>query len=121
MSRCALFDRLGSAIRLASEDMFDAFAAASSTVAAHLAYLDAISRWLASHDVPPADAQSYVASVFATLAQSLGTRAADFAEQARDHATPGGYNEQFLAFLKEAGVFETVGTGLDRVYERLLS
>ena len=117
----ALFDRLGTAIRLADEAAFDAFAAASSTVAAHLAYLDAISRWLAAQNVPAEDAARYVAAVFATLAESLATDTTDFAAAARDHATPGGYNEQFLTVLSEAGVFDTVASGLDRLYDRLLA
>ena len=115
----ALFDRLGSAIRLDDEGAFDAFAAASSTVAAHFAYLDAISQWLAQRNLPAEDAQRYVASVFATLAGSLGSGAIDFAEAARDHATPGGYNEQFLSVLTEARVFDSVRLALDRVSDRL--
>ncbi len=116
----ALFDRLGSAIRLDDEGAFDALAAASSTVAAHFAYLDAISRWLAARAVPAEDAQRYVASIFATLAGSLGSGTTGFADAARDHATPGGYNEQFLSLLKEARVFDSVRLALDRVSDRLL-
>jgi pyrroline-5-carboxylate reductase len=43
----------------------------------------------------------------------------DFAEEARDHATAGGINEQFLRDLEQARVFEAVEGGLDRVLERL--
>lgn len=113
----ALFDRLGSAVHLEDEAAYEAFAAASSTVAAHFAYLDAITRWLAARNVPAENARRYVASVFATLSLHSGT--ADFAERARDHATPGGFNEQFLSLLNEAGVYETVGASLDRIYARL--
>jgi hypothetical protein len=42
-----------------------------------------------------------------------------FAELARDHATRGGINEQFLGVLDQARVFDTVSTGLDRVLDRL--
>ena len=109
----------GRPYRLDDEGAFDAFAAASSTVAAHFAYLDTVSGWLAARKIPAEAAQRYVASVFASLAESLRSGSSDFAASARDHATPGGYNELFMGLLKEAGVFETVGSGLDCVYERL--
>jgi pyrroline-5-carboxylate reductase len=115
----ALFDRMGSAVFIENENAFDAFSAASSTVAAHFAYLDAVSAWLAAQDVPAEDARHYVASVFSTLADTLRADTADFAERARDHATPGGFNEYFMALLHEAGVFGAVTSGLDRVLARL--
>ncbi len=90
-------------------------------MAAYFAYLDAISQWLTARGVPAEDARRYVASVFATLAESLGAGTTDFAERARGHATPGGYNEQFLRRLNDAGVFDRVGPGLDSVHARLLS
>jgi pyrroline-5-carboxylate reductase len=64
-------------------------------------------------------ARRQVAATFAGLAAQLHDGAPDFAELARDHATRGGINEQFLGVLEQARVFDTVGTGLDRVLDRL--
>jgi pyrroline-5-carboxylate reductase len=53
------------------------------------------------------------------LSPRNASRAADFNELARDHATRGGTNEQFLAVLEQARVFDAVDAGLNRVLERL--
>jgi pyrroline-5-carboxylate reductase len=45
--------------------------------------------------------------------------APDFSELARDHATRGGTNEQFLGVLEQARVFDAVHAGLDQILDRL--
>ena len=56
--------------------------------------------------------------MFAGLAAA--TRSGQGFEQlARDHATAGGINEQFLNELEQGGTFEHVRLGLQRVLERL--
>ncbi|MEF2071854.1 pyrroline-5-carboxylate reductase [Consotaella aegiceratis] len=115
----SLFDRLGCTIEVADEAAFDALSAASSTVAAHFAYLQAVSGWLADHGLPEDQARRYVASIFAGLSEALKGDTPDFAALAGDHATPGGLNEQFRAFLQDAGLFDHVDAGLDRILERV--
>ena len=114
----ALFDRLGEAVELADVAAFEAFSASTATVAAHFAYLDTIAGWLESQADPGAAATRYVASMFAGLAEA--TRSGERFEQlAREHATAGGINEQFLRELTEHGAFEHVGLGLRRILDRL--
>jgi pyrroline-5-carboxylate reductase len=114
----ALFARLGEPIDVPDARAFDGFAVASATVAAHFAYLRAISEWLEPLGIARDDAQRYMAAVFAGLGPIL-ERDHDFEHLARGHATVGGINEQFLRTLTEAGVYDDVRAGLDRVLARL--
>lgn len=114
----ALFDRLGETVALPDEAAFEAFSASTATIAAHFAYLNAIATWLEQQGIPAPAATRYVAATFAGLAEA--TRSGEsFARLARDHATAGGINEQFLGELEQAGTFETVARGLDRILDRL--
>ena len=116
----SLFDRLGTSIEIPTEAAFEAMSASTATIAAHFAYLNAICRWLSAQGVSQSAARRQVAASFAGLAQQLRGKETDFAELAREHATAGGINEQFLAGLEQAGVFAAVDAGLDRVLERLV-
>jgi pyrroline-5-carboxylate reductase len=114
----ALFDRLGGAVELGDAKAFEALSASTATIAAHFAYLNAIAGWLESQGIPAPAATRYVASIFAGLAEP--TRSGEHFEQlAREHATRGGTNEQFLNDLEQRGTFEHVGVGLQRVLDRL--
>ena len=114
----ALFDRLGETVELADVQAFEAFSASTATIAAHFAYLNAIAAWLASQEIPEPAATRYVASMFAGLAEA--TRSGERFEQlAREHATSGGINEQFLNGLEQSGAFEHVRLGLQRIRDGL--
>ena len=114
----ALFDRLGETVELGDVKAFEAFSASTSTIAAHFAYLNTIAAWLESQEIPASAATRYVASMFAGLAEA--TRSGERFEQlAREHATQGGINEQFLNGLEQDGTFERVSLGLRRVLDRL--
>ncbi len=113
-----LFDRLGSAVEVPDLAAYDGFAVATATIAAHFEYLRTISAWLGERGVPAEEADRYVAATFADLATTL-EHEHDFSHLARDHATPGGINELFLDTLTEAGVYDEVRTGMDRVLTRL--
>jgi pyrroline-5-carboxylate reductase len=115
----ALFKRLGTAIEIPHETAFEATSASTATIAAHFAYLDAICRWLIAQGVAETAARQQVAATFVGLAAQLRGHVSDFAVMARDHATAGGTNEQFLGVLQQARVFEAVDDGLNGVLERL--
>ncbi|HKS54756.1 MAG TPA: NAD(P)-binding domain-containing protein [Steroidobacteraceae bacterium] len=114
-----LFDRLGAAIEIPHERAFEATSASTATIAAHFAYLNTICRWLVAQGVSEKAARQQVAATFGGLAAQLRGHVSDFAEEARDHATAGGINEQFLHDLEQARVFDAVEGGLNRVLERL--
>jgi pyrroline-5-carboxylate reductase len=114
----ALFARLGDPIEVPDPRAYDGFAVATATVAAHFAYLRTIAQWLEPLGISPDDASRYVAAAFAGVGATLADHH-DFEHLARDHATVGGINELFLDTLTEAGVYDDVRAGLDRVLARL--
>jgi pyrroline-5-carboxylate reductase len=117
----ALFDRLGNSIEVPSAVAFEATSASTATIAAHFAYLNTICQWLIAQGVSETAARRQVASTFAGLAAQLRRQEPDFGKLARDHATPGGTNEQFLGLLEQAHVFDAVDVGLSRVLDWLAS
>ena len=116
----AIFDPLGGVMAVDDERALEALSASTATLAAHMAYLGAISRWLARRGIAQTDATRYVAAVFGALSETLlHTEPNDFKALADEHATAGGLNEQFLTALRGAGTFEVVEHALDEVAHRL--
>jgi pyrroline-5-carboxylate reductase len=115
-----IFEPLGGVIVPDDERAFDSLSASSATIAAHLAYLDTISRWLVDRGIREADATRYVAAMFGALSETLpDSQSIDLSALADDFATPGGFNEQFLAALRDAGTYDSVEDALDGVARRL--
>jgi pyrroline-5-carboxylate reductase len=103
-----------------AESALEALSASTATLAAHLAYLDTISRWLADRGIALTDATRYVAAVFGGLSETLlHSPPNDFGNLADEYATAGGLNEQLLTALRGAGTFEVVKQALDEVAHRL--
>jgi pyrroline-5-carboxylate reductase len=116
----AIFEPLGGVIAVRDEQALDALSASTATIAAHLAYLDTISRWLAGRGIPASDATRYVAAVFGALAGTLSDAPPDdFNALADEYATAGGINEQLLTALRGAGTYDVVKRALDDVADRL--
>ena len=116
----AIFDPLGGVMAVDHERALEALSASTATLAAHLAYLDTISRWLTDQGIAEADATRYVASVFGGLSGSLlSAQPTNFGTLADEYATAGGLNEQFLAAVRDAGSFKIVEQALDEVADRL--
>jgi pyrroline-5-carboxylate reductase len=114
-----LFERVGAVIVADSEAGLDALSAATATLAAHIDYVDAIANWLAAHDVTPEVAVRYARHLLGGLGSSLLDPLMSLDALARQHATPGGINEQFLAALHNAGSREAITRALDAVFLRL--
>jgi len=115
----ALFDLLGVTIELEDAQVFEAMSASTATVAAHFAYLGAISSWLVRHGLSSDAATSYVASIFAGLTPALQS-GEGLDRLAQDHATRGGTNELFLAHLTDSPVCASIDQGLEKVFQRLV-
>ncbi|MBB6625991.1 NAD(P)-binding domain-containing protein [Nocardioides sp. KIGAM211] len=119
-----LFARVGRVLPVAEETAYDALSAASATVAAHYAYLDAIAGWLATQGVDGPEARGYVAAVFSGVADTLRTGDGgppDLAGLTAEVATPGGLNEQLTADLRAAGVYDAVDRALSAVLARTVA
>jgi pyrroline-5-carboxylate reductase len=116
----AIFEPLGGVMAVDAESALEALSASTATLAAHLAYLDTISRWLADRGIALTDATRYVAAVFGGLSETLlHSPPNDFGNLADEYATAGGLNEQLLTALRGAGTFEVVKQALDEVAHRL--
>jgi pyrroline-5-carboxylate reductase len=116
----AMFDPLGGVIAVDDERALDALSASTATIAAHLAYLDTISRWLAGRGIPQTEATRYIAAVFGGLSGTLrGSQPDEFSTVVDEYATAGGINEQFLMALRRAGIFDIVDRALNDVAHRL--
>ena len=116
----AIFDPLGGVVAVEDERVLEGLSASTATIAAHLAYLDTISRWVADRGIRKTDAARYVAAVFASLSETLlVAQPIDLGALADEYATAGGINEQFLTALTRAGTFDTVKRALDDVAVRL--
>ena len=64
----AIFTQLGSTIVLESSEHFNAFSAATATMAPYFAFAGEVTEWLTRRGVPSATARSYIAGVFHGLA-----------------------------------------------------
>jgi pyrroline-5-carboxylate reductase len=115
----ALFDRLGLALPIANEDQFQALWASTAVIATFFESLDSICSWLVDHAVPAARARDYVAMMFHGLVDAAQQTGVPFAELSDEFATKGGLNEQYLAQLRKAGVFDACPMALDAILARI--
>lgn len=116
----AIFDRLGTTIEATSLDQFDAFSAATATMAPYFAFAGEIASWLTQRGVPEAGARRYVATVFLGLAHIAADQPEhSFAALAREFATRGGINEQVIGHLKERQALSALSDALDAVLRRM--
>ncbi|MDB5529625.1 MAG: F420-dependent oxidoreductase [Devosia sp.] len=116
----ALFDRLGRAITLASEDDIDVLTVASATMSAYFATMANIDSWLVEKGIPAEQSRAYLAQ----LGIGLAAAAADhpnvsYAQLVHNYATPGGLNEQLRQHLDKTGAQQSYSEGLDALFTRV--
>ena len=116
----AIFNQLGSTIALDSSEHFNAFSAATATMAPYFAFAGEITDWLIRRGVPPSTARSYIGDMFHGLATVAANQPAQpFPTLSKKFATVGGTNEQVLAQLKKIGALKAVSDALDVVLNRM--
>lgn len=116
----ALFDRLGRAITLASEDDIDVLTVASATMSAYFATMANIDQWLVDKGIPPAQSRAYLAQLGVGLAASAADNPeVSYAQLVHDYATTGGLNEQLSRHLDKTGAQQSYGEGLDALFARV--
>lgn len=121
-SAFGLFQLVGSAFSVDSEDQFNALGAASSAVASYFAFADSVATWLVGRGLPRMAARNYVASILPSLHDEAEQQPdLGFRSMAVAHATPGGLNEQILKQLEAHGVFDTMTDALDQVMLRVIA
>jgi pyrroline-5-carboxylate reductase len=117
-----LFEALGGAMPIEGGDEFEAIFTAMGTVAPFFEYLRILSDFLVGHGLAPADARQIVAGTFSGLLDGVaGEQAPDFAELVKEHAPPGGGNQQLTDLMREQGVFEAMAGAVEEVHRRLTS
>ncbi|KAA6459236.1 NADP oxidoreductase [Acidobacteria bacterium AB60] len=115
-----LFERVGPAFAVETEEQINAIGAASSVVASYFAFADSVTSWLVQRGLSAHPARDYVSRMLPSLqeaaahAPGLGFRA-----MATAHATPGGLNEQILRHLESQGLFHRIHDALDEVMLRV--
>ena len=115
----ALFERIGGAIPLETDEAYDALFTGLGTAAPFFEYLGVIEGFLVDHGLQAVDARRLLGDAFAMVAAPLGGEGEpDFAAMLRSHATPGGGNEQLATLMREAGVPEATRRALDEVLAR---
>jgi pyrroline-5-carboxylate reductase len=116
----ALFDALGRAIELDDESQFDAFAAATATMASYFSFASTVAHWMTRNGVTPENARIYVGEMLRGLAAtSLALPDHSFEALADEHQTAGGLNEQVLKLITRDGSFVELDRALDAVLTRL--
>ena len=114
------FERLGGAMPIEDGDQFEAIFTAMGTVAPFFEYLRILSDFLQGRGLTKSNADVIVAGVFTGLLGQLAAHEApDFAELVREHAPPGGGNDQLTRLMREHGVFEGMARSVDEVHRRL--
>jgi pyrroline-5-carboxylate reductase len=115
-----LFGELGLAINVASRAEFDALCVATAVIASYFDFADTVTGWLVRHGVNQAEARGYIARMLLGLATaSVASPQEPFASLSNEHATSGGLNEQFNAYLRGQRVCAILDEGLDAVLRRI--
>ena len=115
-----VFEGLGGTMPIEDGDEFEAIFTAMGTVAPFFEYLRVLSDFLVGHGLSSVDANQIVAGVFTGLLDQLAAHESpDFGELVKEHAPPGGGNEQLTNVMREDGVFEGMARAVEEVHRRL--
>lgn len=116
----ALFDLLGRAITVASEDDIDVLTVASATMSSYFATMATVDRWLSDKGIPAEQSRAYLAQLGVGLAAAAAEDSKiSYAQLVRDFATPGGLNEQLRQHLDKSGALSSYATGMDALFARI--
>ncbi|MFE6934805.1 NAD(P)-binding domain-containing protein [Streptomyces sp. NPDC057699] len=117
----ALFEQLGGALPVATEEAFDVFSALTGTLTTHHAYLAALTSWAAVHGVPAQEAERYVRGLFQAVGHALGDETRTLQQLAADHETPEGNNERIRTTWFDQANASTLDSALDGLLADLRS
>ncbi len=116
----SLFNRVGDAIPLKDESLFNAFSTASASMATFFDLVANIARWMEKEKVPADQAARYVTSMMHALSKLTTQVTRDELQgMSQECLTPGGLNEQVLRGCRNENWTETLAVELDKVQLRL--
>jgi len=116
----AFFDALGSTIEASTEEEYQLLGVASALMGTFFGILDVSSRWLEARGMPYEQAKTYLAPLFASLADTAARPGAPSFDILRsEFSTKGGLNEQvFVDFAAKGGAM-ALTEALDGVLARV--
>lgn len=116
----ALFDLLGKAMTVASEDDIDVLTVASATMSSYFATMATMDRWLVEKGIAVDQSRAYLAQLGVGLAAAAAEDpSVSYAQLVHDFATPGGLNEQLQRHLDKSGLQDSYAIGMGALLSRI--
>ena len=114
------FDKIGDTIEINSEKLSQNFWAVSGTMASFYEMLKVLSDWLVKKGLTRLQAQKYITSLYAALAQlAVKNSKKDFKSFVADSQTPGGLNWQGVNELRKTGYYKSLEKSINNILKRL--
>ena len=114
----AVFDALGTAVPCASEEEMATLQVGTTLMGTYYALLRAMTSWMVARGVGEDVAAVYVGRMMHSVAGDAAAAGAAGVGALIAEQTPGGFNEQAIRELTEAGVFDEVAHTMDSIEAR---
>ena len=115
----ALFEKLGTAVPVATEDQFKRLQAMTCVMGDLYARQKTAQDWLVANGVDATAASAYVGGVFHTMTHDARDAKPSTLSDLVAEQTPGGMNEMVIAEQREDGAYTSLEHSLDSIYSRL--
>lgn len=116
----AFFDALGSGVEAGTQPEYELLGVASALMATFFGIQEIGARWLEEKGMPYAQAKSYLAPLFESLAKAAANPdAPDFATLREEFSTRGGLNEQVFVDFDRNGGAKALTDALNGVLARI--
>ena len=114
-----LLTALGTVVGCEDELLMKPMVALTGHISSFFELMHETQKFMTSEGVPLEAARTYTSSFYSSLARSTELTSEGFEELALEAATPGGINEQSMAFLKATEHFEAHAQSLVNILARL--
>ncbi len=116
----SFFNKIGNTIEIKSEKLSQNFWAISGTMASFYEMLKILSDWLIKRGLTRVQAQGYVTSLYAGLAElAVVNSKKDFKNFVAVSQTPGGLNWQGINELRKVGYYKSLEKSINNILRRL--
>jgi pyrroline-5-carboxylate reductase len=115
----AVFEKLGTAVPVATEDQFKRLQAMTCIMGDLYARQKTAQDWLVANGVDATAASAYVGGVFHTMTHDARRAGPSTLSDLVAEQTPGGMNEMVIAEQRDDGAYASLEHSLDSIYSRL--
>lgn len=116
-----LFSRGGAVVETHDAKAYAALGTSTAIMSSTFALADTVATWLRGNAVSEVDARQYVLRLMVGLVDAMVADGEDdFERLAKDHATPGSFNDFLQGRLQQRGTFNEVALSLDALLPRML-